>query len=76
MSLTHEVPRKVDGKYDGHRKNTDYCLHHQDVSLEGEVGGSINPTLALDFLIPEEKRDEGMSAQSQNNTINLFPFLF
>lgn len=49
---TQEVSREVDWEDDSHREHTDDHKQHQDVSLEGEVGGSINSTFALNFLIP------------------------
>lgn len=49
---TQEVPREVDGQDDGHGEHTDQHQQDQQVPLEGEVGGGIDPTLALNLLVP------------------------
>lgn len=53
---TQEVPREVDGQDDGHGQHADQHQQDQEVPLEGEVGGGVDPTLALNLLIP---RGEG-----------------
>jgi len=56
---TQEVPREVDGQDDGHGEHADQHQQDQEVPLEGEVGGGIDPTLALNLLVPGEETGEG-----------------
>lgn len=51
-ALTQEVPREVDRQDDGHREHTNQHQQDQEVPLEGEVGGGVDPTLALNLLVP------------------------
>lgn len=58
---TQEVPREVDRQDDSHGEHANQHQQDQEVPLEGEVGGGIDPTLALNLLIPGE-RQVGVSA--------------
>lgn len=57
--ITQEVPGKVDGQDDGQRQKADQCHEQDDVTLEGQVGDGVNPTLTTDLLVPAETQQRG-----------------
>lgn len=56
---TQEVPREVDRQDDSHGEHADQHQQDQEVTLEGEVGGGIDPTLALNLLVPGGEAGRG-----------------